>query len=48
VRLQKRIVQLARESVKPLFLVDAFGAIKGASYGPPALPTEEVFFTQGD
>jgi hypothetical protein len=46
--LQKRIEELARESAKSLFLVEAFSAVKGASYGPPALPNEEGYFTQGD
>jgi arylsulfatase A-like enzyme len=46
--LQKRIETLAKESAKSLFLVDAFGAVKGAAHGAPALPTEEAFFTQGD
>jgi arylsulfatase A-like enzyme len=46
--LQQRIEALARESAKPLFLVEAFGAVKGAVHGPPALPTEEGYFTQGD
>jgi arylsulfatase A-like enzyme len=47
-QLQKRIDELARESAKSLFLVDAFTAVKGAAHGQPALPTEEAFFTQGD
>jgi arylsulfatase A-like enzyme len=46
--LQKRIEQLARESAKSLFLLHAFEAVKGSSYGAPALPTEDAFFTQGD
>jgi arylsulfatase A-like enzyme len=46
--LQKRIEQLAKESAKSLFLVHAFEAVKGASYGAPSLPNEEGFFTQGD
>lgn len=47
-RLQKRIEQLARESAKSMFLVDALGAVKGAAHGPPSLPNEDAFFTQGD
>jgi arylsulfatase A-like enzyme len=47
-RLQQRIEQLARQSAKSLFLLDAFATIKGAAHGPPALPTEAAFFTQGD
>lgn len=46
--LQKRIEQLAKESAKSLFLVDAFAAVKGAAHGPPALPNEDAYFTQGD
>jgi arylsulfatase A-like enzyme len=46
--LQKRIEQLAKESAKPLFLVDAFAAVKGAAHGPPSLPNEDSYFTQGD
>jgi arylsulfatase A-like enzyme len=46
--LQKRVEQLARESAKSLFLVDAFATVQGAAHGPPPLPTEEAFFTQGD
>jgi arylsulfatase A-like enzyme len=46
--LQQRIEELAKESAKSLFLVDAFAAVKGASYGAPALPNEEGYFTQGD
>jgi arylsulfatase A-like enzyme len=46
--LQKRIEQLARESAKSLFMVEAFTAVKGAAHGPPALPTDDAFFIQGD
>jgi len=46
--LQSRIEQLARESAKSLFLADAFAAVKGVAHGPPSLPNEEAFFTQGD
>lgn len=46
--LKIRIEQLARESVKPLFLVEAFAAVDGAAHGPPSLPNDDVFFTQGD
>jgi arylsulfatase A-like enzyme len=46
--LQQRIEELAKESAKSLFLIHSFAAIKGASYGAPALPTEEGYFTQGD
>src|SRR5262249_19657721 len=47
-KLQKRIDELARESAKSLFLVDAFTAVKAAAHGAPALPSDEAFFTQGD
>lgn len=46
--LQKRIEELARESTKSLFLVDAFTAVRASTHGPPALPSEDAFFTQGD
>jgi len=46
--LQKRIEELAKESAKSLFLLDAFQAVKGAAHGAPALPTDEAFFEQGD
>jgi arylsulfatase A-like enzyme len=46
--LQKRIEELAKESAKSLFLIDAFTAVKGAAHGAPALPNEETYFTQGD
>ena len=45
-RLQRRIEELARESAKSLFLVDALGAVKAGAHGPPSLPTEDAFFTQ--
>jgi arylsulfatase A-like enzyme len=46
--LQKRIEELARESAKPLFLVDAFKAVTSAAHGAPALPNEDAYFMQGD
>ena len=46
--LQKRIEQLARESAKSLFLVDAFAAVKSTAHGPPPLPNEDTYFTRGD
>jgi arylsulfatase A-like enzyme len=46
--LQKRIEELARESAKSLFLVDAFKAVTSAAHGAPALPNEDGYFTQGD
>lgn len=46
--LQKRIEELAKQSAKSLFLVDAFQAVKGAAHGAPALPTDAAFFEQGD
>lgn len=47
-RLQKRIEELARESAKPMYLVDTFGTLKGATHGAPALPNDDAYFTQGD
>ena len=41
--LQKRIEEFARESAKPLFLVDAFSAAWGAGHGEPSLPTKMRF-----
>jgi len=46
--LQKRIEELARESAKSLFLLDAFQAVKGTAHGAPALPDDAAFFEQGD
>src|SRR5262249_44697151 len=46
--LQKRIEELAKESAKSLFLVEAFKAVQSAGHGAPALPTDETYFTQGD
>jgi arylsulfatase A-like enzyme len=46
--LQKRIEQLSKESAKSLFLLHAFEAVKGSAHGPPALPTDDAYFTQGD
>jgi arylsulfatase B len=46
--LQKRIEQLAKESAKSLFLLEAFEAVKGSAHGAPALPTDDAYFIQGD
>jgi arylsulfatase A-like enzyme len=46
--LQSRIEQLAKESAKSLFLVDAFAAVKESAHVPPSLPNEDAYFTQGD
>jgi hypothetical protein len=46
--LQMRIEELARENAKSLFLVDAFASVKHGAHGPPALPNEDAYFTQGD
>jgi arylsulfatase A-like enzyme len=46
--LQKRIEELATQSAKSLFLVDAFKAVSGTAHGAPALPNEDEYFTQGD
>jgi arylsulfatase A-like enzyme len=42
--LQQRIEQLARESAKPLFMVEHFKASKNAPHESPALPNEDAFF----
>ena len=39
--LQKRIEALAKESAKPLFLVDQFKVIQKGMHGEPILPTDE-------
>ena len=46
--LQKRAEELAKESAKSLFLVEAFKAVKGMAHGAPALPGEDAYFVQGD
>jgi arylsulfatase A-like enzyme len=46
--LQGRIEQLARESAKSMFMEEAFRSVKAGAHGPPALPTDEAYFTQGD
>jgi arylsulfatase A-like enzyme len=46
--LQKRIEELAKQSAKSLFLLDAFQAVTGAAHGAPALPDDAAFFEQGD
>jgi len=46
--LQKRIEELAKDSAKSLFLLDAMEGVKHGAHGAPALPTEEAYFTQGD
>jgi arylsulfatase A-like enzyme len=46
--LQKRIEELARESAKSLFLVEAFKAVTSSAHGAPALPNEDAYFMQGD
>jgi hypothetical protein len=45
--LQKRIDALAKESVKPLFLVDQFKVVTKGMQGEPVLPTDEEF-NEGD
>jgi arylsulfatase A-like enzyme len=42
--LQKRAEELARESAKPLFLLEQFRLLKSRPKAPPALPTEEGYF----
>jgi len=41
--LQKRIEALARESAKPLFLIDQFGVVQRNMQGEPVLPIDEDF-----
>ena len=41
--LQKRIESLAKESAKPLFLVDQFKVIQTNMHGEPILPTDDDF-----
>ena len=39
--LQARLEQLAKESVKPLFMETAMGAVFSGIFGPAPIPTEE-------
>ena len=41
--LQQRLNALAKESAKPLFLVDQFKVVKKNMKGEPILPTDEDF-----
>jgi hypothetical protein len=41
--LQQRLDELAKESEKPLFLVDQFKVITKGMHGEPILPTDEDF-----
>jgi len=41
--LQGRLEALARESAKPLFLVDRFQAVIGSMHGKPILPTDDDY-----
>ena len=45
---EAEIEQRAKESAKPLFLLQAFEAVKGSAHGAPALPNEDSYYTQGD
>jgi len=45
--LQQMATKLAKESAKPMFLVETVNAIKG-SHQPAALPNEDAYFTHGD
>jgi arylsulfatase A-like enzyme len=45
--LQKRIEELAKESAKPLFLVEQFKAMQKGLQGEPALPNEDAYYEQG-
>jgi arylsulfatase A-like enzyme len=46
-RLQKRIEELAKQSAKPLFLVEQFKALQTGMKGEPVLPSEEAYY-EGD
>jgi len=46
--LQKWIEELAKESAKSLFLIDAMGVVQGSAHGPPSLPNDDAYFTQMD
>ena len=47
--LQKRIEELAKESAKPLFLVETLRTVKDQmAKVPPALPNEDAYFAQHD
>jgi hypothetical protein len=41
--LQRRLDELAKQSEKPLFLVDQFKVITKGRHGKPILPTDEEF-----
>ena len=43
VALQRRVEALAKESVKPLFLVDQFKVVTRGMHGEPILPTDENY-----
>lgn len=43
-RLQKRIEELAKQSTKPLFLVEQFKALQTGMKGEPVLPNEEAYY----
>ena len=44
VELQKRLNHLAKESTKPLFLLDQFKVVMKNMNGEPVLPTEEAYY----
>ena len=44
VRMQQRIEELAKQSTKPLFLVEQFKALQTGMKGTPVLPTEEAYY----
>ena len=45
-QLQQRIEELAKESAKPLFLVEQFKAMQKGLQGEPALPNEDAYYEQ--
>jgi hypothetical protein len=46
-RLQERLEALAKESAKPLFMVDRFAALQKGMSGAPVLPNEDAYY-EGD
>jgi arylsulfatase A-like enzyme len=46
--LQKRVNELAKQSEKPLFLVEQFKAVQHGLHAAPALPNEDEYYTQAD
>jgi hypothetical protein len=46
-KLQSRIEELAKQSAKPMFLIDRFGALQKGMNDKPVLPDEDAFY-EGD